>query len=113
MAEKRKLASILAADVVGFSLLHLAPTEDRTFARLPALRSDLIDPLCRHTTCVQRYSAMGRWSRFAARSMRCDSPSDVQNAMLEQRRVTQDRRRSNSRIGISCRRRRLSRATAI
>ena len=43
MAEARKLAAILAADVVGFSRLAGAD-EDRTLARLRALRSDLIDP---------------------------------------------------------------------
>ena len=43
MAEVRKLAAILAADVVGFSRLTGAD-EDRTLARLRALRSDLIDP---------------------------------------------------------------------
>ena len=43
MTETRKLAAILAADVVGYS--RLAGTdEDRTLARLRALRSDLIDP---------------------------------------------------------------------
>ena len=41
--ETRKLAAILAADVVGFSRLAGAD-EDRTLARLRALRSDLIDP---------------------------------------------------------------------
>jgi adenylate cyclase len=43
MRETRKLAAILAADVVGFSRLAGAD-EDRTLARLRALRSDLIDP---------------------------------------------------------------------
>ncbi len=43
MAETRKLAAIRAADVVGFSRLPGAD-EDRTLARLRALRSDLIDP---------------------------------------------------------------------
>ena len=38
-----KLTAILAADVVGFSGLAGAD-EDRTLARLRALRSDLIDP---------------------------------------------------------------------
>jgi hypothetical protein len=43
VAETRKLAAILAADVAGYS--RLAGTdEDRTLARLRALRSDLIDP---------------------------------------------------------------------
>jgi adenylate cyclase len=43
MSETRKLAAILAADVVGFGRLAGAD-EDRTLARLPALRSNLIDP---------------------------------------------------------------------
>jgi class 3 adenylate cyclase len=42
MTESRKLAAILAADVVGFSRLTGAD-EDRTLARLRALRSDLHD----------------------------------------------------------------------
>jgi adenylate cyclase len=43
MAETRKLAAILAADVAGCSRLAGAD-EERTLARLRALRSDLIDP---------------------------------------------------------------------
>lgn len=43
MTENRKIAAILAADVVGFSR-PAAADEDRTLARLRALRSDLIDP---------------------------------------------------------------------
>ena len=43
MAETRKLAAILAADVAGYSRLAAAD-EERTLARLRALRSDLIDP---------------------------------------------------------------------
>ena len=43
MAETGKIAAILAADVVGFSVSPAAD-EDRTLARLRALRSDLIDP---------------------------------------------------------------------
>ncbi len=42
MAETRKLAAILAADVAGYSKLAGAD-EERTLARLRALRSDLID----------------------------------------------------------------------
>ncbi len=43
MTESRKLAAIMAADVVGFSRLT-SVDEDRTLARLRGLRSDLIDP---------------------------------------------------------------------
>jgi class 3 adenylate cyclase/tetratricopeptide (TPR) repeat protein len=44
MSETRKLAAILVADVVGYSRLAGAD-EERTLARLRALRSDLIDPI--------------------------------------------------------------------
>jgi adenylate cyclase len=43
MTEIRKLAAILAADVVGYSPLASAD-EDRTLSRLRGLRSDLIHP---------------------------------------------------------------------
>src|SRR6476469_4991546 len=43
MTETRKIAAIMAADVVGFSKLAGAD-EDRTLARLRSLRSDLVDP---------------------------------------------------------------------
>jgi tetratricopeptide (TPR) repeat protein len=43
MSETRKLAAILAADVVGYSRL-VGAHEERTLARLRGLRSDLIDP---------------------------------------------------------------------
>jgi adenylate cyclase len=43
VSETRKLAAILAADVVGYSRLAGAD-EDRTPARLRALRNNLIDP---------------------------------------------------------------------
>jgi adenylate cyclase len=43
VGETRKIAAILVADVVGYSRLAGAD-EDRTLARLRALRGDLIDP---------------------------------------------------------------------
>jgi adenylate cyclase len=43
MGEIRKIAAILAADVVGYSK-RAGTHEDRTLARLRALRNDLIDP---------------------------------------------------------------------
>jgi adenylate cyclase len=43
VSETRKLAAILVADVIGYSRLAGAD-EERTLARLRALRSDLIDP---------------------------------------------------------------------
>src|SRR6202161_4589136 len=43
MTESRKLAAILVTDIVGYSRLAGAD-EDRIFARLRTLRSDLIEP---------------------------------------------------------------------
>ena len=43
MSEARKIAAILVSDVVGYSRL-VGADEDRTLARLRALRSDMIDP---------------------------------------------------------------------
>src|SRR4051812_4045305 len=43
MAETRKIAAILVADVVGYSRLAAAD-EEGTLARLRAQRADLIDP---------------------------------------------------------------------
>ena len=44
MNETRKIAAILVSDVVGYSRL-VGADEDRTLARLRALRSDMIDPI--------------------------------------------------------------------
>ena len=75
MAETRKLAAILAADVVGFSRLTGAD-EDRTLARLRALRSYLIDPtiavhngrVVRRTDDGALSSSAAWWTPCAARS---------------------------------------------
>ena len=40
---QRRLAAILAADVVGYSPM-MEPDEEGTLARMKALRNDLIDP---------------------------------------------------------------------
>jgi class 3 adenylate cyclase len=56
MTEKRKLAAILAADVVGFSRLT-GTDEEGTLARLRTLWSDLIDPnIAVHNGRVERPS---------------------------------------------------------
>ena len=74
MAETRKIAAILAADVVGFSRMASAD-EDRTLARLRTLRAELIDPpsLARTATCSS-VPATGLWSNSAALSKRCGAP---------------------------------------
>src|ERR1700722_17071936 len=83
MAETRKLAAILAADVVGYSRLAGAD-EDRTLARLRALRSDLIDPtIAVHHGRVVKRTGDGILIEFRSvvDAVRC--AIEVQNAMIE------------------------------
>ena len=83
MAETRKLAAILAADVVGYSRLAAAD-EERTLARLRALRSDLIDPtIALHHGRVVSGRAMVVLIEFRSvvDAVRC--AIEVQNGMVE------------------------------
>ena len=100
MSETRKIAAILVSDVVGYSRLAGAD-EDRTLARLRALRSDLIDPTIsvHHGRIVKR---TGDGSVIEFRSVvdavRC--ALEVQHAMVERNAgVTLDKR-IEFRIGI-------------
>ena len=100
MTEKRKLAAILAADVVGFSRLTGAD-EDRTLARLRALRSDLIDPtLAVHNGRVVKRTGDGALVEFRSvvDAVRC--AIEVQNAMVERNAGVPADRRIEFRIGI-------------
>jgi adenylate cyclase len=100
MAEIRKLAAILAADVVGFSRLTGAD-EDRTLARLRALRSDLIDPtIAVHNGRVIKRTGDGALVEFRSvvDAVRC--AIEVQNAMVERNSGVPSDRRIEFRIGI-------------
>jgi len=101
MSETRKLAAILAADVVGFSRLTAAD-EDRTLARLRALRSDLIDPtIAVHKGRVVKRTGDGAIVQFRSvvDAVRC--AIEVQNAMLERNSGVPDDRRIEFRIGVN------------
>ena len=100
MAERRKLVAILAADVVGFSRLTGAD-EDRTLARLRALRSDLIDPtIAVHNGRVVKRTGDGALVEFRSvvDAVRC--AIEVQNAMIERNAGLPPERRIEFRIGI-------------
>ena len=100
MAETRKLAAILAADVVGFSKLA-SVDEDRTLARLRALRSDLIDPtIAVHNGRVVKRTGDGAIVEFrsAVDAVRC--AIEIQNAMVERNAGVPEDRRIVFRIGI-------------
>ena len=100
MAETRKIAAILAADVVGFSRMASAD-EDRTLARLRTLRADLIDP----TVAAQNGRVFKRTGdgaliefRSVVEAVRCAVA--IQKAMLELNSGLADDQRIDFRIGI-------------
>ncbi|AZO02882.1 tetratricopeptide repeat protein [Mesorhizobium sp. M2A.F.Ca.ET.037.01.1.1] len=100
MSETRKLAAILAADVVGYSRLA-GVDEDRTLARLRALRSDLVDPtIAVHIGRVVKRTGDGALVEFRSvvDAVRC--AIEVQNAMLERNAGVPPDRRIEFRIGI-------------
>ena len=96
----RKLAAILAADVVGYSQLAGAD-EDRTLARLRALRSDLTDPtIAVHNGRVIKRTGDGVLVEFRSvvDAVRC--AIEVQNGMVERNAGVPQDRRIEFRIGI-------------
>ena len=63
---KRRLAAILAADVVGYSRLIRAD-EEGTIAALKALRADLIDPkIAEHNGRIVKLMGDGMLAEFAS-----------------------------------------------
>ncbi|NEJ16230.1 tetratricopeptide repeat protein [Rhizobium leguminosarum] len=100
MSENRKLAAILAADVVGYSRLAGAD-EDLTLARLRTLRSDLIDPtIAVHHGRVVKRTGDGALVEFRSvvDAVRC--AIEVQNGMVERNHGVPQDRRIEFRIGI-------------
>ena len=100
MPETRKLAAILAADVVGYSRLA-ATDEERTLARLRALRSDLIDPtIAVHHGRVVKRTGDGALVEFRSvvDAVRC--AIEMQNGMVERNAGLPEDRRIEFRIGV-------------
>ncbi len=100
MSETRKLAAILAADMVGYSRLADAD-EERTLARLRALRSDLIDPaIAIHHGRVVKRTGDGALVEFRSvvDAVRC--AIEVQNGMVDRNAGLPEARRIDFRIGV-------------
>jgi TolB-like protein/class 3 adenylate cyclase/cytochrome c-type biogenesis protein CcmH/NrfG len=97
---ERKLAAILAADVAGYSRLAGAD-EERTLARLRALRGDLIDPAieANHGRVVKR-TGDGILIEFRSvvDAVRC--AMEMQNGMVERNAGLPPERRIEFRCGI-------------
>jgi class 3 adenylate cyclase len=100
MAETRKIAAILAADVVGFSRMASAD-EDRTLARLRSLRAELIDPtLASQNGRVFKRTGDGALVEFRSvvEAVRCAVA--IQTAMIERNAGIPADQRIEFRIGI-------------
>jgi adenylate cyclase len=100
MSQTRKIAAILVADVVGYSKLAAAD-EDRTLARLRALRSDLIDPTIavHHGRVVKRTGDGGLIEfRSVVDAVRC--AIEVQNGLVERNAGLPPERRIEFRVGV-------------
>src|ERR1051325_2556229 len=100
MPEAREGAAILAADVAGYSKLA-GSDEERTLARLRALRSDLIDPtVALHHGRVVKRTGDGVLVEFRSvvDAVRC--AIEVQNGMIERNAGLPPERRIEFRVGI-------------
>ncbi len=97
---ERRLAAILAADVVGYSRL-IEADEEGTLGRLRALRAELIDPkIAEHSGRIVKTTGDGLLVEFASvvDALRC--AAEVQTAMAESNLPLPPDRRIEFRIGI-------------
>src|SRR5215471_9660800 len=97
---QRKLAAILAADVVGYSRLAGAD-EDRILARLRALRSDLIDPtIAVHNGRAVKRTGDGAIVEFRSVVDAVNCAVEIQKAMTERNAGVPEDRRIVFRMGV-------------
>jgi TolB-like protein/class 3 adenylate cyclase len=100
MADTRKIAAILVADVVGYSRL-VGTDEEGTLARLRALRGDLIDPaIATHRGRIIKRTGDGSLIEFRSvvDAVRC--AIEVQSGMVTRNTGLQPERRIEFRVGI-------------
>jgi class 3 adenylate cyclase len=100
MAATRRLAAILAADVVGYSRL-IGADEPDTLQRLKAIRAGLIDPAVeRHNGRIVKTTGDGLLIEFASTvdALRC--ATEVQAAMAERHAAAAPDNRIEFCIGI-------------
>jgi class 3 adenylate cyclase len=101
VTESRKLAAILAADVVGYSRLA-GVDEELILARLRTLRSDLVDPtIAVHNGRIVKRTGDGILVEFRSvvDAVRC--AMEVQNGLIERNSGVPPERRIEFRIGIN------------
>jgi adenylate cyclase len=98
--EQRKLAAILAADVVGYARL-MGRDESGTLAALKGLRGELIDPkITEHNGRIVKTTGDGVLVEFASAVDAARCAVEVQNAMTGRNAEISQDRRIEFRIGI-------------
>ena len=99
--EERRLAAILAADMVGYSRLMEAD-ERATIARQRAYRQDLIDPsIAEHHGRIVKTTGDGLLVAFASVVEAVECAIAIQRAMAERERDISAERRIRYRVGIN------------
>jgi adenylate cyclase len=101
MSVTRRLAAILAADVVGFSRL-MEQDEAGTLAALKARRKDSLEPLvAKHAGRVFKVTGDGVLVEFASAVNAVQCAVDLQQAFADANRDLSDERRIVLRIGVN------------
>src|SRR6202020_437584 len=99
MNEIRKIAAILVADIIGYSVLVRAD-EERTLARLRALRSDLIEPaIAIHHGRIVKRTGDGFIAEFRSVVDAARCATEVQTGMIERNAGLAPGKRIELRIG--------------
>ena len=98
---ERRLAAILAADVVGYSRL-VGADEAGTIARLKALRKEFIEPkIAEHHGRVVKLMGDGALVEFASVVDAVECAVAIQNGVAERQAAVPEDRRIAFRIGIN------------
>jgi adenylate cyclase len=98
---ERRLAAILAADVVGYSRL-MGADEEGTLERLKAHRRELVDPKIReHRGRIVKTTGDGMLVEFASvvDAVRC--AAELQRAMVDRNAEISEDKRITFRIGVN------------
>jgi adenylate cyclase len=97
---ERRLAAVLAADVAGYSRL-MGADEERTLARLKAVRKTLVDPtIAAHRGRIVKTTGDGMLVEFASAVDAVRGAVEVQNGMADQNASVPQDQRIEFRIGI-------------
>lgn len=98
---ERRLAAIMAADVVGYSRL-IRSDEDGTLAAFKSLRSDLIGPkMAQHHGRIVKLMGDGLLAEFASAVEAVRAAAELQQAMAERNAALPEGQRIEFRIGVN------------